>query len=85
MNGITLLLNLNNYDQLILRNIVLFSNINSVIDDSINNPTRPFPKDFCMFKIVALEIDLNALSITFSLIIVPAFKVEQRLLYFAAS
>ena len=85
MNGLTLLVNSNNYDQVILWNIELFWNINSVTDDSINKPAQHFPKDFCMFKIVVLDIDSNTSSVSLSLIIVSAFKFEERSLYFAAS
>ena len=38
--------------------------------------SEPFPKDFCMFNITVLKIDLNITSMSLSLIIVSAFECE---------
>ena len=34
------------------------------------------PKDFCMFIIIAVSIDLNTSSMSFSLIIISAYELE---------
>ena len=37
---------------------------------------EPFLKDFCMFAIIVVWIDLNLLSMSLSLIIISAFELE---------
>ena len=34
------------------------------------------PRDFCMFDVILLQIDLNTLSMSLSLIIVSAFEFK---------
>ena len=37
---------------------------------------KPFPRDFCMFDIIELQIDSNASSLLLTLIIASAFEFE---------
>ena len=43
--------------------------------ESVIQP-EPFPKDFCMFDIIVVDIDSDASSISLSLTIVSAFELE---------
>ena len=37
---------------------------------------KPFPRDFCMFDIIELQIDSNASLLSLALIIASTFKFE---------
>ena len=43
--------------------------------ESVIHP-EPIPKDFCMFAIIVVWIDLNTLSMSLSLIIISAFELQ---------
>ena len=43
--------------------------------ESIIQP-EPFPKDFCIFYIIVVQVDSNTLSISLSPITVHAFECE---------
>ena len=40
------------------------------------NQSEPFPKDFCMFDIILVQIDSKTSSMSLSLIIISALELE---------
>ena len=52
--------------------------------ESVIHP-EPFSKNFCIFAIILVQIDLNTFLMSLSLIIISAFELELKLSHFVFS